>query len=204
MVVCQTPGYQHRSKWQPSLRVILKPLYCMSTLFSKTTHSKTQLLASCCLRWHLSEQWRGQGLLMARWSGGGKISYCAHWICVGTPAASLKKGHAGCHLSLLRMSTTLKSCWNDKYCRPHIKKKKSHLEDPTIRGTNTHILLLRLCRLLSQKDSVCSSVFRCSVGEITEAMKRVFGEHKASTRMVSGAYRSEFGEHEEITLAHNR
>ncbi|XP_047429894.1 methylmalonyl-CoA mutase, mitochondrial [Mugil cephalus] len=45
---------------------------------------------------------------------------------------------------------------------------------------------------------------RCSVGEITDAMKKVFGEHKASTRMVSGAYRSEFGEHEEITLAHNR
>ncbi|XP_061756968.1 methylmalonyl-CoA mutase, mitochondrial [Nerophis ophidion] len=45
---------------------------------------------------------------------------------------------------------------------------------------------------------------RCSVGEITDAMKKVFGEHKASTRMVSGAYRSEFGEHEEIALVHNR
>nr|XP_029487723.1 LOW QUALITY PROTEIN: methylmalonyl-CoA mutase, mitochondrial [Oncorhynchus nerka] len=45
---------------------------------------------------------------------------------------------------------------------------------------------------------------RCSVGEITDAMKAVFGEHKASTRMVSGAYRSEFGEHEEISTAHNR
>ncbi|KAK3516618.1 hypothetical protein QTP70_022041 [Hemibagrus guttatus] len=45
---------------------------------------------------------------------------------------------------------------------------------------------------------------RCSVGEITDAMKAVFGEHKASTRMVSGAYRSEFGEHEEITRTHSR
>ncbi|KAK7133907.1 hypothetical protein R3I94_015683 [Phoxinus phoxinus] len=45
---------------------------------------------------------------------------------------------------------------------------------------------------------------RCSVGEITDAMKSVFGEHKASTRMVSGAYRSEYGEHEEIALAHDR
>ncbi|TRY66125.1 hypothetical protein DNTS_029066, partial [Danionella cerebrum] len=45
---------------------------------------------------------------------------------------------------------------------------------------------------------------RCSVGEITDAMKAVFGEHKASTRMVSGAYRNEFGEHEEIALAHDR
>ncbi|KAL4630517.1 methylmalonyl-CoA mutase, mitochondrial-like [Arapaima gigas] len=45
---------------------------------------------------------------------------------------------------------------------------------------------------------------RCSVGEITNAMKSEFGEHKASTRMVSGAYRSEFGEHQEIAAAHNR
>lgn len=35
-------------------------------------------------------------------------------------------------------------------------------------------------------------------------MKAVFGEHKASTRMVSGAYRSEYGEQEEIAVAHNR
>lgn len=46
--------------------------------------------------------------------------------------------------------------------------------------------------------------FRCSVGEITDAMKKVFGEHKASTRMVSGAYRSEYGENEEIARTHNR
>lgn len=65
-----------------------------------------------------------------------------------------------------------------------------------------HHLLVR--RLLTEEDAVCSSFFRCSVGEITDAMKSVFGEHKASTRMVSGAYRSEFGEHEEIALAHNR
>lgn len=48
------------------------------------------------------------------------------------------------------------------------------------------------------------SFFRCSVGEITDAMKIVFGEHKASTRMVSGAYRSEFGENEEIAATLNR
>lgn len=53
-------------------------------------------------------------------------------------------------------------------------------------------------------DYVLSWPSRCSVGEITDAMKAVFGEHKASTRMVSGAYRSEFGEHEEITFANSR
>lgn len=56
----------------------------------------------------------------------------------------------------------------------------------------------------TEGDRICASFFRCSVGEITDAMKAVFGEHKASTRMVSGAYRSEYGEHEEIALAHNR
>nr|XP_020849525.1 methylmalonyl-CoA mutase, mitochondrial isoform X2 [Phascolarctos cinereus] len=45
---------------------------------------------------------------------------------------------------------------------------------------------------------------RCTVGEITDAMKKVFGEHKANDRLVSGAYRQEFGENEEITLAVNR
>lgn len=56
----------------------------------------------------------------------------------------------------------------------------------------------------AEQCSMWSFLCRCSVGEITDAMKKVFGEHKASTRMVSGAYRSEFGEHEEITLANNR
>lgn len=46
--------------------------------------------------------------------------------------------------------------------------------------------------------------FRCTVGEITDAMKKVFGEHKASDRMVSGAYRQEFGESDEIVHALNR
>ncbi|XP_058518232.1 methylmalonyl-CoA mutase, mitochondrial isoform X2 [Ochotona princeps] len=45
---------------------------------------------------------------------------------------------------------------------------------------------------------------RCTVGEITDAMKKVFGEHKASDRMVSGAYRQEFGESKEITFAMKR
>ncbi|KAF3849628.1 hypothetical protein F7725_019347 [Dissostichus mawsoni] len=49
-----------------------------------------------------------------------------------------------------------------------------------------------------------AAIEECSVGEITDAMKKVFGEHKASTRMVSGAYLSEYGAHEEITAAHNR
>lgn len=42
------------------------------------------------------------------------------------------------------------------------------------------------------------------MGEITDAMKKVFGEHKASDRMVSGAYRQEFGESDEILHAIKR
>lgn len=45
---------------------------------------------------------------------------------------------------------------------------------------------------------------RCTVGEITDALKKVFGEHKANDRMVSGAYRQEFGESKEITYTIKR
>ena len=36
------------------------------------------------------------------------------------------------------------------------------------------------------------------MGEISLAMEKVFGRHVASDRMVSGAYRSEYGENSEI------
>lgn len=39
---------------------------------------------------------------------------------------------------------------------------------------------------------------RCTVGEITDAMGSVFGRHVATDRMVSGAYRTEYGESNEI------
>ncbi|XP_078069054.1 methylmalonyl-CoA mutase, mitochondrial [Mustelus asterias] len=45
---------------------------------------------------------------------------------------------------------------------------------------------------------------RCTVGEITSAMKKVFGEHHPTNRMVSGAYRHEFGDSEEMSMAINR
>ena len=39
---------------------------------------------------------------------------------------------------------------------------------------------------------------RCTVGEITQAMEKVWGRHVASDQMVSGAYKSEYGESTEI------
>eukprot|EP00095_Tigriopus_kingsejongensis_P009809 snap_masked-scaffold239_size242058-processed-gene-0.6 protein:Tk09809 transcript:snap_masked-scaffold239_size242058-processed-gene-0.6-mRNA-1 annotation:"hypothetical protein DAPPUDRAFT_311841" len=39
---------------------------------------------------------------------------------------------------------------------------------------------------------------RCTVGEITQAMEKHFGRHVANDRLVSGAYRTEYGEAEEI------
>lgn len=39
---------------------------------------------------------------------------------------------------------------------------------------------------------------RCTVGEISSAMEKVFGRHVASDKLVSGAYRAEYGETEEI------
>lgn len=38
---------------------------------------------------------------------------------------------------------------------------------------------------------------RCSLGEISMAMEKVFGRHVATSRMVSGAYASEYGQREE-------
>lgn len=40
---------------------------------------------------------------------------------------------------------------------------------------------------------------RCTVGEITYAMEKVYGRHVASDRMVSGAYKTEYGAEEEIS-----
>lgn len=40
---------------------------------------------------------------------------------------------------------------------------------------------------------------RASVGEISDALEKVFGRHQLTTRMVSGAYRSEYGQADEIS-----
>jgi hypothetical protein len=39
---------------------------------------------------------------------------------------------------------------------------------------------------------------RASLGEISDAMEKVFGRHKAVIRAISGVYSSEFGDAEEI------
>ncbi|VDN52043.1 unnamed protein product [Dracunculus medinensis] len=39
---------------------------------------------------------------------------------------------------------------------------------------------------------------RCTVGEISDAMEKIFSRYAATIRMVSGAYKSAFGEHNEI------
>ncbi|XP_022235085.1 methylmalonyl-CoA mutase, mitochondrial-like [Limulus polyphemus] len=41
---------------------------------------------------------------------------------------------------------------------------------------------------------------RATVGEISYAMEKVFGRHVASDRMVSGAYKTAFGDNEELTI----
>jgi len=47
--------------------------------------------------------------------------------------------------------------------------------------------------------AVAAARARCTVGEITQAMERVYGRHVANDRLVSGAYRTEYGETEDIT-----
>ena len=40
---------------------------------------------------------------------------------------------------------------------------------------------------------------RCSVGEISDAMEAEFGRHTAESRMVSGAYKTEYGDSTEMS-----
>ncbi|XP_035220959.1 methylmalonyl-CoA mutase, mitochondrial-like [Stegodyphus dumicola] len=46
--------------------------------------------------------------------------------------------------------------------------------------------------------AVTAASNRATVGEITQAMEEVFGRHVAADRLVSGAYKSEYGESEEL------
>ena len=45
---------------------------------------------------------------------------------------------------------------------------------------------------------------RATVGEITSAMEKVFGRHVATGRLVSGAYKTEYGDSTEISKVMER
>lgn len=47
--------------------------------------------------------------------------------------------------------------------------------------------------------SIDAARARCTVGEITDAMEKIFGRHVASDRMVSGAYKTEYGDTDDIS-----
>jgi len=46
--------------------------------------------------------------------------------------------------------------------------------------------------------SIEASQARCTVGEISNALEKVWGRHAPTTRVISGAYKSEYGEKDEI------
>ncbi|KAI0226494.1 Methylmalonyl-CoA mutase, mitochondrial [Lamellibrachia satsuma] len=46
--------------------------------------------------------------------------------------------------------------------------------------------------------AIAASRARCTLGEISDALEKVYGRHVATDRMVSGAYKSEYGSNEEI------
>ena len=48
------------------------------------------------------------------------------------------------------------------------------------------------------EKAVEAACARASPGEISDAMEKVFGRHKAIIRAISGVYSSEFGDAEEI------
>jgi hypothetical protein len=52
--------------------------------------------------------------------------------------------------------------------------------------------------------AVEASRARATVGEITDAMEKVFGRHVATGRLVSGAYKTEYGDSDEISKVMKR
>eukprot|EP00158_Paraphelidium_tribonemae_P009566 Partr_v1_DN28899_c1_g1_i5_m34162 putative methylmalonyl CoA mutase len=46
--------------------------------------------------------------------------------------------------------------------------------------------------------SVIAAKNRCTVGEISDALEKVYGRHSPTSRVISGAYKSEYGANEEI------
>ena len=47
--------------------------------------------------------------------------------------------------------------------------------------------------------AIQASRARCTVGEITSALEKIWPRYLPPTRMVSGAYKNEYGEFDEIT-----
>lgn len=70
-------------------------------------------------------------------------------------------------------------------------------------AVNSALLALTKCADSNEGNlldlSIQAARARCTVGEISDAMEKVVGRHVASTRMVSGAYISEYGEGEEVS-----
>ena len=52
--------------------------------------------------------------------------------------------------------------------------------------------------------SIDAARARATVGEITDAMETVFGRHVATGRLVSGAYKTEYGDMEELANVSKR
>lgn len=73
-----------------------------------------------------------------------------------------------------------------KACLDKLSKAASNELDNSNDGNNCLAIAVECARA------------RCTVGEITNAMGEIFGRHVASDRMVSGAYKSEYGDASEI------
>lgn len=71
-------------------------------------------------------------------------------------------------------------------CLDKLSKAASNVLDNSNDGNNCLAIAVECARA------------RCTVGEITNAMGEIFGRHVASDRMVSGAYKSEYGDASEI------
>ncbi|RKP26982.1 methylmalonyl coenzyme A mutase, isoform CRA_b [Syncephalis pseudoplumigaleata] len=74
-------------------------------------------------------------------------------------------------------------------------EKETPIEVLAIDNTNIE----RINKMKETRNAQEASRVRCTVGEISDALEKVWGRHEAETRVVSGAYKTAYGERDEVT-----
>lgn len=97
---------------------------------------------------------------------------------------------------------------NTKVCALQIEKLKKIKESRDKQKVEAALSAITECARTDSGNllelAVEAARARATVGEITQAMEKIFGRHVAADRMVSGAYRSEYGDADEIVTVRER
>lgn len=97
---------------------------------------------------------------------------------------------------------------NTKVCALQIEKLKKIKESRDNKKVEVTLNAITECAKTGSGNllelAVEAARARATVGEITQAMEKIFGRHVAADRMVSGAYRSEYGDADELAAVRER